>query len=190
MRKLAAWGLTATLVMGLGAAVTAAAEEETEGGNTKPAANTSTFRWSPWVVKAFRLEEKKVPAKKPSPKPEKSAAKKPAASKPAPVVDEAAAERAREEAILMRRLAACDKLKEIAIQRNDKELLRRADEMDERARTAYAQRTAYLRDGESRFESDEKILEKHLGPGSTARTDSATQGKDRGSRAAAKEVNR
>jgi hypothetical protein len=190
MCKLAAWGLTATLVMGLGAAVTRAAEDETEGGTTKPTARTSSFRWSPWVVRAFRLEENKATARKPPPKAEKSVAKKPktGASKPAPAVDEAAAERDREETILIRRLAACDKLKEIAIQRNDSELLRRAEEMDERARTAYAQRTVSWRDGESPFESDEKILEKHLGPGSTGRASPAIEDKDRGSRAV-KEVN-
>ena len=134
--------------------------------------------------------------KKPEGKQKKDSAKKPVEnSKPPTVADRTAAERAREEMVLMRRLEACDKLKEIALQRNDSDLFRRAEVLDERARTTYAQRTAYLRGGKSGFESDEKTVDNYLGPAYPLKTRSpestahTVSGTDQASRAALKEVN-
>jgi hypothetical protein len=137
------------------------------------------------------LDEKKPAPKKPETKPKRESAKKSAApSKPATVVDEAAAERAREEAILMRRLQVCDRLTEIAIRTNDTDLLHRAEALDERARTAYAQRTAYLRGSSATAESDGRVLER-MASASTRATDAAgysVPGTDR-ARTGVKEVN-
>lgn len=198
MRKFGAWGLAAALVLGLAAMRGWAGDDDEDHTEVKPPPRPF-IRWSPWAVKMFRIDDSPAPVKKPEPKPKKtaSAAKKaPPTVKPTPVVNEAAGDRAREEAALMRRLEVCDKLKEIAIRTNDAELLRKAEVLDERARTTYAQRTAYLRGTTASFESDEKTLDKYLavtGPAtsrlmdSTGRTAAST---DLASQAATKEVNR
>jgi hypothetical protein len=127
-----------------------------------------------------------APAPKPA-APDKSAAKKPAA--PAPKPSDPLAERQREENALQRRLAVVLRLREIALATNDAELDRMADQLDERVWTAYVRRVAALPAGRVTFESDEKVLEKHLQPAAvSARPGSppapAGANKDRGSRAA------
>jgi hypothetical protein len=199
MRKLKAWGLAAALALGLTATTGLAGDEEAVKEENKPPANPLGFHWSPTFVRIFHLDEKKPAPKKPQTKPKKESAKKAdVPSKPAAVVDEATAERAREEAVLMRRLQVSDRLAEIAIRTNDTDLLHRAEALDERARTIYAQRTAYLRGSSSGFESDEKTIDKNLAsarnpvsPGNRVSEDAAgytVPGNDRASRAAVKEV--
>jgi hypothetical protein len=168
MRKLRVWGLTAALVAGLATAAAQAGDDPEDATEAKPAPKQSSFRWSPGFAKMMGLDQKKPEPKKTPPK-KKAEAKKPdPPSKPATVVDEAAAERAREEANLIRRLQVSDRLKEVALKYSDNELLRQAEALDERARTAYAQRTAYLRGVHAGSEADEKTLDKYLGPRSAA----------------------
>jgi len=192
MRKVEAWGLAATLAMGLGAAVAGAAEDTADGGKAKVPSWGPTWQWKPFAAWFGAQEEKKTVEKKPAPKAEVKEAKKPAApAKPASVVNAAAAERSREEAALLRRLRACDKLKEIAMRTNDNDLLGQAEELEERAQTAYAQRTAHLQGGAGSFESDEKTLDRYLGAGKARSEEAAAynvSSKDRGSQAAVKEV--
>jgi hypothetical protein len=166
MRKLGACGLAAALAVGLGTA-TALAGEEDRSNDTKATTKPSSTWWNP--VTWFGPQEKKPEEKKTAPKKEKQTAKKPAFATKAPtVVAEAAAERAREESVLLRRLQVCDKLMEIAVRTNDNDLLRRVEELDERARTAYAQHTAHLGGGLA-ADLDERILEKHLGGNTEAK---------------------
>jgi hypothetical protein len=198
MRKFGAWGLAAALVLGLAALRGWAGDDDEDHPEVKLPPRPF-IRWSPWAIKMFHIDETPAPVKKPDPKPKKTASaasKAPQTVKPTPVVNDAAGDRAREEAALMRRLEVCDKLKEIAIRTNDAELLRKAEVLDERARTTYAQRTAYLRGTTASFESDEKTLDKYLAAtapatsrlmDSTGRTAANT---DLASQAATKEVNR
>jgi hypothetical protein len=58
--------------------------------------------------------------------------------------DTAAAVRAQEEANLLRRLAVCDKLRELAVQTGDESLERLADELEKKADTVYRARTTNL----------------------------------------------
>src|SRR5207248_2447959 len=120
MRKFGAWCLATSLVVGLGAAIARAAEDDSEDSGRKSSAREPTWQWKPFGGLFGSREAKRPVEKKTSPKPEK---KPPAAIKPASLVDEAVAKRSREEAALLRRLQACDKLREIAIQTNDKDLL-------------------------------------------------------------------
>jgi hypothetical protein len=138
------------VVLGLSVLTARAADDEDDDTEAKPApaSHGIGFHWSPVFSHMFGLDQPKPPPK-PAPKPKKKeepTAKKSTAppSKPANLVDEAAADRAREEEVLLRRLAVCDKLMEIAVRTKDQELLHRAEQLDERARTTYAQRTAYL----------------------------------------------
>lgn len=191
MRTLMSWGLAASLIMGLGAAA-ARADDESEGSSAKPSARAPTWQWKPLEALFGPKEAKPPPEKKTPAKPEAPAAKKPSApAKPVAIVDEAATRRSREEANLLRRLLACDKLREIAIQTNDNDLLRRVDELEERVQTTYAQRTADLRGGTGSFESDEKTIDKYLGAGKARSADSSAytvSGKDHSSRAAVEET--
>jgi len=126
----------------------------------------------PEVAKAAK-EQNKKPAKPQQPV-DADEDEKPTASRPTNQVDAAANERERELEALLRRQKVCLKLQEIALKNNDEELMRKAEQMDERAREIYAQRTAHLPCSDAVFESDEQTLEKHLGP--TTATVTATGG--------------
>ena len=58
--------------------------------------------------------------------------------------ESAAARRAQEEANLLRRLAACNRLREVAVQTGDESLERTADELEKRADTVFNARTTAL----------------------------------------------
>jgi hypothetical protein len=189
MRKAAAWGLAATLAMGLGIRLAVAADNTTDGTG-RSSAWAPTWQWKP-LAGWFGSKEPTV-ERKPAPKPEVAAAKKPSPPiKPVSIVDGAVARRSREEAALLRRLRACDKLKEIAIRTNDNSLLRRAEELEERAQTTYAQRTAHLQSNTDAFESDEKTIDRYLDAGKPRSDDPPAymvSSKNQASQAAAKEV--
>jgi hypothetical protein len=195
MRKAGAWGLTATLVAGLAAVAAGAADDDAGSSGPKYYSPAPTWQWKPfggWSPPKFDMDEKKPVEKKPLPRTEPTTVKKTnAPAKTASIVDEAAAERSRQEAALLRRLQVCDKLKEIAIRTNDYELLRRAEELEERAQACYVQRTARLQGLAGRFESDEKTLDRYLqsGPSRSSLAAPHTESSDdRSSRAATKEV--
>lgn len=160
MRRVEVWSMTAVLAVGLGAVAVRAADDHAE--STKSSECGRSW-WNPFAS-GSRSQEKKPAATKPSGKTaEPAITKRPAsAAKTTTAVDEAKAERAQEEKTLFRRLQACDRLKEIAMQTKDEDLLRRAEEMDERTWTLYAQHTAHLRSRPGEFEADAKGLEKHL----------------------------
>ncbi len=197
MRKLGVWGLEVALVVGLGTAVAGAGEEVGPRSDAPPVVKPRYGRrglLDIWFGPQAKPAPKKASAKSDTNKSDtKSATKAEAAAKPANQVDSATAQRRQEEAAFLRREAVCDRLMEIALQTDDQELLHRAEQLRERAWAAYAQRTAHLPGGNAGFESDEQILDKHLGTTSTAeerrgaaRTHTVT-GTDRSSQAAAKE---
>jgi hypothetical protein len=169
MRGLATGALV--IALGLGTVARAAGDEDSDKSGTAPARNPLGFHWSPTFAHAMGLDlEKPPPPKKPAAKPKKTAAKEtPPAPKPAPIADEGTALRGREEAALLRRLAVCDKLKEIALRSNDSDLLARAEALDERARTTYEDHMARLRAGSKQVDLDEQILEQHLGAAASAK---------------------
>lgn len=94
-------------------------------------------------------------------------------SEPQPVnlVDGGKAERAREEAILLRRQEACQKLREIAQEASDDGLRRKAEQLDQRAWDTYLKRTAHLPGGRPTFQSDQALLEERLGSVTGTRSD-------------------
>jgi hypothetical protein len=189
MRKIAAWGLGASLLVGLGTA-SAGAADDGDGASTKSSAWAPTWQWRPFSASASSKEDNRPVEKKPAAK-SQTTEKKPALVKPDRVVDELAAGRSREEAALLRRLQACDRLKDVALRSDDKDLLRRAEELEERAQTAYRQRTARLQRSGDRFESDEKTIDRFLGAGKSGTKEALSytvRGTDHGNESAAKEV--
>jgi hypothetical protein len=151
MRRLGVWGgIGAALLLGLG--VTALADEPADG--TAPAARPNNG----WYGHLFFSNGKAAPAPVPVRNDKKADSKgtKPAEApvKVAPVVDEAAQQRNREEAAYLRRLAVCDKLKQIAYQTNDEKLQRQAEQLDERVWEVYSQRISHLPVGRTDLERE------------------------------------
>lgn len=158
MRGLGVWGIGLTLVIGLTALAKA-------GDNDAKSASSDNSWWHGRLFskKASPPKDDKKPAAKPKVKKEEE---KPATTvaRPTNKPDESASERAKEEANLLRRLKACDRLKEIAFETKDENLARLADQLEERAQTAYSQRVAHLpASNAGGFISDEESLDKVLG---------------------------
>jgi hypothetical protein len=63
---------------------------------------------------------------------------------PASKRDELEAIRAREQNVLLRRLAVCDQIRLVAARQDDDALMQQADRLDEQARSAYTRRMARL----------------------------------------------
>ncbi len=82
---------------------------------------------------------------------------------PKPSLSPAASALAREQAAFQRRVAVCDRLREIAIETNDTELDQLAQELNARAWAVYKQRTAKLEAAPKVKDLDEQILDKKLG---------------------------
>jgi hypothetical protein len=163
MKPLTIRGLATVLLVMAGSALASAAEPD---GGAKPGRSPASAEGGTWFQRWFGPGEK-PPAAKPViriPEEEQQAEETPAL--PANQVDEAAAAREKEMQALFRRQMVCLKLMRIALESNDEELLRKAEQLDERARSIYTQRTAHL-PGRS-FESDEETLKRHLGRPDTA----------------------
>jgi hypothetical protein len=149
MRRLGVWGgLGAALLLGLG--VTATAEEPADSTPRPPTPNNG------WYGHLFFSNARSAPAPVREDKKADRKAAKPAEApvKVAPVVDEAAQQRNREEAAFLRRLAVCDKLKQIAYQTSDEKLQRQAEQLDERVWEVYSARIAHLPVGHSDLERE------------------------------------
>lgn len=69
----------------------------------------------------------------------------------------AAAHRAQEEANFLRRMAVCDRLRQLALETGDDSLERQAEALQQKAETAYRERTANVASGELVTQADEKL---------------------------------
>jgi hypothetical protein len=139
MHRLRAWGVLALLAI-LGGTAAAADPDETTPANYDHGAAAFT-RWNAGHVE---------PPKPPPVSPQVAAAK-------ARERDTAAAVRAQEEANLLRRLAACNRLRELAVQTNDESLEQLADELEKKAGTVFTARTAALAGGRTPADSDNRV---------------------------------
>jgi hypothetical protein len=141
--------------LGWGSLAMAGSDDSADRSEPKPAAQKSS--WFGWMLGGS------TPAKPAEAPPREAPIKKtkPAPVKPTPVVDEAAAVRSREETAYLRRVAVCDRLKQVALQNNDQELVKMAEQLEERAWVVYSQRTAQLPASHADFDLDERILEQH-----------------------------
>jgi hypothetical protein len=103
---------------------------------------TTGASWlGPWFGAKEKPKASKAPASGKATKNAGPAAGKDGAS------EENSAERAREQATLLRRLAVCDQLRTVAARKQDDALMRRADALDERAWDIYTRRVARLPSG-------------------------------------------
>jgi hypothetical protein len=150
MRRLGVGGLAAALLIGWAATVLAATGDTTDDSDAKPAAKQTSG--GSWFSNWFGMGS--APAKKPDKKPAKPAKPKPAAG-----LDSAASIRDREEAALLRRMAVCDKLKQIAVQNNDDALAKLADQLEQRAEAVYYQRINPLPASQAEPLPEEPVVE-------------------------------
>jgi hypothetical protein len=146
MRRLCVWTVT---VLILAAPALARAGDPDDDSSSKGS----------WFSRLFSGKSQ-APAQPKEKKMDKNdAAERYAASRKAAVVSQA-----REKNEWLRRVAVCDKLRDIAALTNDDELLRKADQLDQRAWETYQKRTARLPAGAAGLQADERILERRLGP--------------------------
>ena len=113
----------------------------------------------PWRMKAKRQKEKMESTRKSAPNKSdtmKLESKKPAAPKEPTAQEKERAEVKREQADYLRRLAACDQLREIAIKNNDENLNRQADELQAQAWTIYTKHIAAMGKTPAGGESNEE----------------------------------
>jgi hypothetical protein len=189
MRRAWLWGFGLTVIFSLGiTAVRADDDDEKPAGPAK-----TTYGRGPGLMDRLFKSSEKPTTKKPGKKDAESPAKEKADKPEKPAVDSAGAIRAREQAALERRMQVCLRLMDLANQQNDEELYRRAEELDKKAWAVYRQRTAHLPGGNA-AESDEEVLDRHLGnksaaaPNAGSLTSGTAKAKDRNSQAAVREV--
>lgn len=125
MHRLRAYGLTAAFVVGLGGLARAADPVDARGA---PPLDSGFRRWNA------------IPPERPKPAATPSAAER--AERRAK--ESAAALRAQEEANFLRRIAACDRLKLIALETHNEELENQADRLQQQAEMVYKQKLSRL----------------------------------------------
>jgi hypothetical protein len=81
---------------------------------------------------------------KPAPKPEVKKKVDPPPPRKPTITEQVQAARYREQADLLRRMAVCDKLMEIAVHNNDAELIRKVEQLQERANNLYTEHAVSL----------------------------------------------
>lgn len=126
MREVGVRGMAAALVLGLGAAIAAAGQPDSDAKAGSHGLLADLF-----VDKA----KEKAAADKAAVE-EKTAAPRSA--------EEVAAEQQRHMNAILRRMEVCDRLRTIALQSGNEELLRQADELEARARDLYRRQIAQL----------------------------------------------
>lgn len=140
MRDPRRWGIQAVLLLGLGASLAVGADREERTRTPKPPTD-SDGGWG-WVNPKnwFGSKEKA----KPAPKKDKKDTKKDVARRDPPLpspAEEARQRQARAEADFWRRVEVCDKLREVAVRKDDADMLRRVEELSERVYAVYLQRS-------------------------------------------------
>lgn len=132
------------VLLGFGVCAVDAADREGRGRAQKtPPEKESKWGWvnpANWFGSKEKPKEKAADAKRGKAGKKDAAAGEDLAPLPTPA-DEARGRRNREEADLLRRLAVCDQLREVALRNDDHTLLQRVDELADRVFVVYTQRT-------------------------------------------------
>jgi len=159
MRRMWVWGFGLTLIAVLSAATGCAWADDDDDDAPQPASKAK-FGRGPGLMDRLFMVSPKPAEKKPA---NKDADKKPNDKVRKPATEGPAAVRAREQAAFERRSQVCLRLMDLANQQNDMELYRRAEELEQRAWAVYIQRTSHLPISNLAVETDEQILDRHLG---------------------------
>jgi hypothetical protein len=175
MRTLRSWGMVVACVTVLGAASAWAADDDLRSVDVKSLKRKAPPQWkrsTVWESMGHLIEpdkkepDKKTPGKKGEAKADPKVKKETAAAAPA---EEGLDDNAREEAAFLRRSAACLKLQEIAVRNNDPELMKRAEQLSERAWATYSQHTSNQPIRPTGMDND--VRERYLGSGKLPKED-------------------
>jgi len=142
MRKLLARGLAVALMWGLASGGVRAGDDDAEDGDARPTPRPF-IRWSPVFAHMVAIDTT-PPPEKPAAKNDKAARAKEDTNKSRNMETPGAKARSREEMALIRRLEVCDKLMEVAIRTDDRELENRVYDLQARAQAAYARNAAAI----------------------------------------------
>jgi len=160
MRRMAGWRFEVAVLLGLGLAIPALADDPPEDPDAPP----KGWHLAPWLQKQVDDENPE-----PKPKPKKPAAKpdaaKPAAPKPKPAADPRPLSREREQQDFLRRLAVCDQLARIAQDTHDELLEHKAQQLNDRAWAIYRARVAQIPAVTDKTETDAQALQRMLRDG-------------------------
>ncbi|MFO0808083.1 MAG: hypothetical protein U0746_05630 [Gemmataceae bacterium] len=126
MHRLRAWGIAA-LLAGLGGVALAQDPDDAPPPRVSPFNGTQNPAYRRWVG---------APAERPKPPPPLPTT--PVAGKRA--AETAGALRAQEEANLLRRLAVCDRLMQLAVETNDDSIEKEADRLQQKAQKVFRER--------------------------------------------------
>ena len=161
MRKQIASILAATLLWGTANAFVRAGDDDTDDSDSKPA-QRPVIRLSPVFAHMVHVDNQ-PPAEEKSTvnadKDSKAKDKDTEPKKPRKVETFASRARSREEAALIRRLEVCDKLMEVAIRTNDRELENRVYDLEAKAQAVYARNTAKLSDKKAPAPANAKSID-------------------------------
>ena len=182
-RGISVWA--GVLLLWLGTATTRADDENIDAGEAKPSLKPKRGTlFGSWSGADSKPKEVQPKAKAPDKKSGTSAT-------PPSVQDDSAGRRSRDQAAYLRRLDVCDRLMQVAVQTNDKELQQLAEHLSERVTATYLQKNARLPIASKTLASDESVLDKKLAD-SSANSSAALTGpassKNRNSQAAVREV--
>jgi hypothetical protein len=171
----------AAVLAGLLLSAAATAGDPPQDDSPPPSTSSSwggSMHSSSWFKGMFSTQDKKKepqpeknkdPQGESAPRADKAATKNMApAPKPAVQARRAASERGQEQATLLRRLAVCDQLKLIAYQTKDDALLHRAEQLEDRAQSFYAQRIAHLPASKAPVPANDSSNEKSARPASVS----------------------
>jgi hypothetical protein len=173
MRRRFAGGVAAVLWVGL--AVSAAGAGDGGDLHSLPPPKEGSS-WLPlWMGgRRDRPEPMKPQAPEKADKPDKDKADKAAAPAPRPQPNDPAAVQARELNAYWRRMEVCDRLMEYAVDTNNEELQRQADELQQRTFAVYQRRTLHA-GGSPKLDADEAALDQRLGEDRAARAEEALE---------------
>jgi hypothetical protein len=139
MRQWKSASLGAAVLIGLSLGAGAGAAASNDSDPPAGAKKTTVASWWNWFGIKDRATDKKTP-----PKEKNEPVVDSTTAVAAPKTEPGAGPREQERATLLRRLAVCDELRQIATQKKDDALLRQAEELDERVWTVYTQRVERL----------------------------------------------
>jgi hypothetical protein len=148
-------GVLTAVGLVLGAAGLSASAQTVDGDLSTAPRPKPSILWSGWGPGGFGGKGRSaVPPQKLAP-----AAAVPAAPVPVPVT----VDREREQNAFWRRLAVCQKLKEIAVLNNDVALERQVEQLEQQVFEVYQQRLGMASGRGTRPSLDERVLEERLG---------------------------
>jgi hypothetical protein len=144
----------AVMLISANAVLSADGKDGEAKGDDSPAGDSNWFHWSLWQ------KEKSPPKKKATGGDKDAGTKQEQAGKPDKEKQDEQAKLKREQAVYLRRLAVCDRLREVALRTNGETLSQKADQLEAQALAVYNKRIARFKASNAVYQADEAALDK------------------------------